>query len=574
MVNKNPLPCLVDPDQFYLRDMNLSECELTLLGEVSLAVTQLLQVEDILELALRTFADQLDMDSVMIYLEDPMTGRYELRASRGVTSEQAREIERRRAAGHDITQEVISSGEGCLVEDMAADERFHGIWEPLVYRSYVKIPLVSRGKPNGVLGLVTQEGERLTVRDVEFLKVVGQVIGIGLDNAGLLAKAKQRESRAKSLYQMGVKISPSLSIGNVLEIVAYSIREIMEADLSLVCLVEGDPPEMAMEAISGRRTSSLPSFGEFFGDQSPWRELLNGQSIQMHGAAVQQSSLYEESFIRREGVESLLAAPLIRAGVFQGLIVLMHRTAHLYPQDDIRMLDRLAHQVGLSIENVGLYQQLHHMGALEERDRLARELHDKISQTLGYLKVKTCLTQDLLADGEVKKAQEGLQQIRKVSEILYTDVREEIFNLRESVDQQKGFFESLQDYLANYHTFYGLHVELVVESECVLEIPEQVSCQLMRIIQEALSNVRKHAQASKVLISCSKREDQMLVEVADDGQGFLVEEMMDQAQGNYGLQIMRERVEGIGGALSLSSRPGSGTRVKIRCPLTGHGWRS
>jgi len=574
MVNKNPLPCLLDPDQFYLRDMNLSECELTLLGEVSLAVTQLLQVEDILELALRTFADQLDMDSVMIYLEDPMTGRYELRASRGVTSEQAREIERRRAAGHDITQEVISSGEGCLVEDMAADERFHGIWEPLVYRSYVKIPLVSRGKPNGVLGLVTQEGERLTVRDVEFLKVVGQVIGIGLDNAGLLAKAKQRESRAKSLYQLGVKISPSLSIGNVLEIVAYSIREIMEADLSLVCLVEGDPPEMAMEAISGRRTSSLPSFGEFFGDQSPWRELLNGQSIQMHGAAVQQSSLYEESFIRREGVESLLAAPLIRAGVFQGLIVLMHRTAHLYPQEDIRMLDRLAHQVGLSIENVGLYQQLHHMGALEERDRLARELHDKISQTLGYLKVKTCLTQDLLADGEVKKAQEGLQQIRKVSEILYTDVREEIFNLRESADQQKGFFESLQDYLANYHTFYGLHVELVVESECVLEIPEQVSCQLMRIIQEALSNVRKHAQASKVLISCSKREDQMLVEVADDGQGFLVEEMMDQAQGNYGLQIMRERVEGIGGALSLSSRPGSGTRVKIRCPLTGHGWRS
>jgi signal transduction histidine kinase len=574
MVNKNPLPCLLDPDQFYLREMNLSECELTLLGEVSLAVTQLLQVEDILELALRTFADQLDMDSVMIYLEDPLTGRYELRASRGITPEQEREIERRRAAGHDITQEVISSGEGCLVEDMAADARFHGIWEPLVYRSYVKIPLVSRGKPNGVLGLVTQEGERLTVRDVEFLKVVGQVIGIGLDNTGLLAKAKQRENRAKSLYQMGVKISPSLSIGNVLEIVAYSVREIMEADLSLVCLVEGDPPEMAMEAISGRRTSSLPSFGEFFGDQSLWRELLDGQAVQMHGAAVQQSSLDEESFIRREGVESLLAAPLIRAGVFQGLIVLMHRTAHHYSQDDIRMLDRLAHQVGLSIENVGLYQQLHHMGALEERDRLARELHDKISQTLGYLKVKTCLTQDLLADGEVKKAQEGLQQIRKVSEILYTDVREEIFNLRESADQQKGFFESLQDYLANYHTFYGLQVELVVESECVLEIPEQISCQLMRIIQEALSNVRKHAQASKVLISCSKREDQMLVEVADDGQGFQVEELMDQPQGNYGLQIMRERVEGVGGALSINSQPGSGTRVVIRCPLTDHRWRS
>lgn len=107
----------------------------------------------------------------------------------------------------------------------------------------------------------------------------------------------------------------------------------------------------------------------------------------------------------------------------------------------------------------------------------------------------------------------------------------------------------------------------MIENECCLDIPEQVSCQLLRIIQEALSNVRKHAQARKVLLICSRVEDQMLVEIEDDGRGFPLESMEGKNRDSYGLQIMRERAESIGGRLAIDSRVGKGTRVEVYCPL-------
>ena len=567
MVDNDHICSLAEMNRVHLGEMGLSESELTLLSEVGLAVTQLLEVEDILNLALRTFTESLGMDSVMIYLQEPLSGRYELRASRGINPEQKREIEKRRLGGQDITQQVIASGDVFFVKDMADDQRFSGVWNPLAYRSYVKLPLLSRGGTSGVLGLVTPVGQILDPREVEYLKVIGRVIGIGLENAALLAEAKESERRAKSLYQLGMDISSSLSLTHVLETVADSIRNLMEADLSAVALVEGDQPTLAMEAISGRRTSCLPGFSEISPAQFPWKDLLAGRSIQIHAHEGEQSPLYDDKFIQCEGVQSLLAVPLIRAESFLGLAVLMYRSPHAFAQQDVQMLERLTHQVVLSIENAQLYHQLHHLAVLEERDRLARELHDNLSQTLGYLKVKTCMTEDLLTAGRVEKARESLQQLKKVSDLLYTDVREEIFNLRADFRSQQGFFVTLQKYLSTYRTHYGLHVDLVIENECWLDIPELVSCQLLRIIQEALSNVRKHAQARKVLISCSRVEDQVLVEIEDDGQGFNLENLTEKVQDSYGLQIMQERAESIGGRIGLDSRVGRGTRVEVYCPL-------
>ena len=569
MVDEGHISSFADLNRVHLSEMELSESELTLLGEVGLAVTQLLEVEDILDLALRTFADSRGMDSVMIYLQDPSTDRYELRASRGISPDQMREIENRRLGGQDITQQVIASGDVFFVKDMASDQRFSGVWNQLAYRSYVKLPLPSRGGTSGVLGLVTPVGQILGPREVEYLKVIGRVIGIGLENAGLLTEAKRSEKRAKSLYQLGMNISSSLSLTHVLETVVDSIRNLMEADLSTVALVEGDKPKLSVEAISGRRTGCLPSFAEVSPDKFPWKDLLAGRSIQIHDRDGGHFRLYEDKFIQCEGVQSLLAVPLVRAGTLLGLAVLMYRSSQIFARQDIQMLDRLTYQIVLSIENAQLYHQLHHLAVLEERDRLARELHDNLSQTLGYLKVKTCMAEDLLTAGEVEKARDSLQQLKKVSDLLYTDVREEIFNLRADFRSQRGFFETLQKYLATYNTHYGLQVDLVVENECRLDIPDRVSCQLLRIIQEALSNVRKHARARKVLLSCSRVEDQILVEIEDDGQGFDLANLQDKVQDSYGLQIMQERAESIGGRLGLDSQLGRGTRVEVYCPLAG-----
>ena len=559
--NLKPTPAV------HLPNMNLSERELTLLNEVGLAATQLLDIEEILALALDTFLDKLGMAVVMIYLRDPQSGRYTLRASHGILQEQKDEIERRRRSGHDITQQVVETGQHVFVPDMSADNRFEGLWDHLEGRSYVKLPLISRGTVVGVLGLVTPEKQPLTTRSVEFLKAIGREIGIALDNATLLADTRLREQHAMTLYRLGMKISASLSLNSVLESVAEASRELMGADIGLVGLVDAELQEVVIEGISGKRTNTLPGFRKASLDQSPWKEMAAGETIKFYFHDADRPILHQDKFITDEGVQSFLAVPLMRGSTFLGLVEVMYRNPRLFLQSDVDLVSRLVPQVVLSIENAQLYHQLHHMAALEERDRLARELHDNLSQRLAYLKIKASITDELLASGKIDKAKESLLELKKVSQLLYTDVREEIFNLRTVVRAQMGFFATLQEYLADYRTHYGLRVDLVVENECLTDFSPQVSGQLLRIIQEALTNVRKHSTASKVLLHCSQGGDQMCVHIEDDGQGFHLSEGIEENGQHFGLQIMKERAESISGSLVLDSKPGEGTRVVVCVPV-------
>ncbi|MFN2234838.1 MAG: GAF domain-containing protein [Anaerolineales bacterium] len=550
----------------YLDEMDLSERELTLLNEVGLAATQLLDVEEILDLALDTLIQKLGMSVAMIYLLDPKSGRYTLRASYGISQEQKDEIERRRDSGQDITQQVVDTGLAIFVPDMSADSRFKGVWDDLDDRSYVKLALKSRGTVVGVLGLLTYEKQPLSPHSVEFLKAIGREIGIAIDNAILLTETKRREQQAITLYKLGMMISGSLSLSSVLESVAEASRELMQADIGLIGLVDLELQEVVLEAISGNCTKTLPGHQKILLDQPPWSDLAAGEPIQSSDYDQGWTILHDSKFIRNESVQSFLAVPLLRGNSLLGLVEVMYRKPCQLLPNDIHLLSRLANQVVLSIENARLYQQLHHLAALEERDRLARELHDHLSQGLGYLKIKSTITEDLMASGQIEKAQESLKELKKVSQYLYVDVREQIFNLRTIAQPRQGFFSSLQEYLADYRTHYGLRVDLILENECLDEFSSHVSSQLMRIIQEALTNVRRHSNASEVLIQCGQEEGQVCMCIEDNGRGFNPDQVIKEDSQHYGLKIMGERAESVGGSLEFDSQPGAGTRIILRVP--------
>ena len=546
--------------------MSLTERELTILNDLGLGATQLLDVEDILALAVDTLLYKIGMAVVMIYLQDPVSGRYTLRASHGISQDQKAEIERRRKAGYDITQQVVDTGEAVFIPDMVVDPRFEGVWDNRDGRSYVKLPLVSRGTVVGVLGLVTREKQPLTTRSVEFLRAIGREVGIAIDNATLLADTRQREQQAVTLYNLGMKISSSLSLCSVLESVADASRELMGADIGLVGLVDLETLEVVLEAIAGSRTNTLPGYMKNTFSQRLWDSLASGQPILSSDPGPSQPKLHQGEFLEKEGVQSFLTVPLIRGTTFLGLIEVLYRKPRQFSQGDVALVRRLAYQVVLSIENAQLYRQLHHVAALEERDRLARELHDNLSQGLGYLKIKSTIIEDLLSSGQIEKTKDNLQELKKVCQLLYVDVREQIFNLRTVVEERMGFFSTLQEYLADYRTHYGLRVDLVIDNECLVQISPQVSGQLLRIIQEALTNVRKHSDAGQVLLHCSQGGEQMCVRIEDDGKGFHLNNGLQGNGQHYGLQIMKERAESVGGSLELDSKPGEGTRVVVFVP--------
>jgi nitrate/nitrite-specific signal transduction histidine kinase len=548
-------------------EMEHRERELAIMNEVGLAATQLLELPKILEFALDTMIDRLGMADARLFLYDEETGRYTMRAGRGVSQAQNEEIERRRQAGWDITQEVVDTGQAVFVPHMVTDDRLHGVWDHLQDRSYLNMPLLTRGTVIGTLGMVTPVGRILTAREVEFLIAVGREIGIAIDNALLLAKAQQSEKQAIALYELGTKISATLALDNAIYAVAQAARELMDAEISLVGLMDEDNQKVTLNAAIGVQADKLVGMAMVRRGEPLWVSLMEEQHVILEASHTDQLSPFIRDLFKKEQITSMLLVPLHRADKFMGLIEVMTRQPRRYTPRNAQLLSRLAQKVTVSLENAQLYRQLRYMAALEERDRLAREMHDRLSQGLGYLKIRATIADDLLSGGQLEGARESLLELKRASQMLYTDVREEIFNLRTTITDHLGFFATLEDYLADYKTHYGLEVELEMDDECYLDVSPEAAGQLLRIIQEALSNVRRHSGAGNATIRCFVgRDGQIRISIEDHGQGFLPDQVHSEAGQHIGLQIMRERAESIGGSLELDSQPGQGTRVNVQIP--------
>lgn len=207
------------------------------------------------------------------------------------------------------------------------------------------------------------------------------------------------------------------------------------------------------------------------------------------------------------------------------------------------------------------------LATLEERDRIAREMHDSLSQVLGYIRLATTVTEERLDRGDIPAAREELREMRQASRDAYEDVRQGILALRSSGTLRKGFLAALEEFLGSYRVQTKLEVELAAANGEAVGLSEAAQVQLLRVVQEALANVWKHARAHRVEIQIERDNGLLRVSVADDGCGFDPAETASNGH-RYGLRIMKERVESIGGALEVVSRPGSGTRVIVEAPAT------
>jgi signal transduction histidine kinase len=210
-----------------------------------------------------------------------------------------------------------------------------------------------------------------------------------------------------------------------------------------------------------------------------------------------------------------------------------------------------------------LFEQVRRLAILEERDRLAREMHDSLGQVLGFVNLKTKVAEDLIARGRPADAGGELTQMRGAVQDAYEEVRQAILSLRTTPHGQ-GVVASLREYAGRLREQSGLDVR--VESSDGIDLAPAVEAQVIRIVQEALTNVRKHADAHGVVVRFGRDGPDVLVAITDDGRGFDLA-AVEAAKGmHFGLLTMRERAESIGGMLRVRSAPGQGTAVELRIP--------
>jgi signal transduction histidine kinase len=277
---------------------------------------------------------------------------------------------------------------------------------------------------------------------------------------------------------------------------------------------------------------------------------------------------------RRFGFQSAACVPLHVKGRAIGVLTVHGRDKHHFDDKDVDLLTTVADQLATAIENARLYaemearvealsQELQYMAVVEERERLGREIHDGLAQTLSLLSMQVGQSRSLLLGGNVKACMAELREMSRVIDAGYEEVREAITNLRLAAPKGARFADWLQEYVYEFGLRHDLSTELLISprrSPLVL-LPHQ-EVHLTRIIQEALNNVRKHAQASHVQMALIPNGYKLTLRVEDDGLGFDVERVQSQ-RGRYGLSTMRERAELLGGELHIQSAPGLGTMITV-----------
>jgi len=269
-----------------------------------------------------------------------------------------------------------------------------------------------------------------------------------------------------------------------------------------------------------------------------------------------------------EGEHRLLsaaAAPLLSEGETLGAIFLGAKRRRALNERHAELLRTIAHQTALAIRNAQLYNRLGQMAILEERYRLSREIHDGLAQTLGYLGLQAERLEALIASGRAQAALQEVSELRRTVRAAYVDVREAIDGLRLSVEQPGQLAARLRSYVSEFSRQSGIAADFEAWPDD-LSVDPSIGLQLLRIAQEALTNVRKHALATQVYVRLSRSDKELELSVTDNGLGF-PPSPQPESHRSYGLVSMRERAQSLGGNLAVATRPGQGTRIIVTVPL-------
>lgn len=262
----------------------------------------------------------------------------------------------------------------------------------------------------------------------------------------------------------------------------------------------------------------------------------------------------------------LLAVPIhSKVGVF-GNLYLADEAGKEFSAREEETLVRFGALSAVAIENARLHQQVKALAITEERERIAREMHDSLAQVLGYVNTKVQAAKILLKTEQVEKASAQLDQMAAASREAYADVREGILSLRTSLEPDRTLSDTLREYLDVWERQSGIRARLDVDGMQEGSLSDLAEVHLLRIVQEALTNVRKHADANSVQVTMARSGRDVVTTIADNGRGFMPEGRGSLGVPKFGMSTMRERAESLGGSFGISSSPDEGTSVQIVLP--------
>lgn len=396
-----------------------------------------------------------------------------------------------------------------------------------------------------------------------------------------ITESKQAEVRLEErvqqyMHELSILLQVSQSVASTLELEPL-LRTILEqvksvVDYNDIALLQLEEEHLSVLAFRGEH--SLTQMERLL--QNLEHSLLYPQFLQgrtpiiiddVQASHPSFAQFYRE--LKDESAQKLLAQirswmsiPLMAGDRVVGFLTLNHQLPHFYTQHHADLVFALANQIASALENARLYEQAQTLAAIQERQRLASELHDTVSQELYSISLGAQNALEILDSEASHEARASIEHVIRRAAAAIIEMRTLIFELSSETLGSDGLIVALTRHVEMLQTAYQLSIETSLREEP--DIPLVSKHVLYRVAQEALHNVIKHAYASKVDLRLTLEKFTLVLEVHDNGRGF---DPAGHFPNHFGLLSMRERVKSIHGTISIASTPGQGTLVCVRLPL-------
>ena len=532
-----------------------------ILNEIASVVSQSLDLNEVLSSALEMALQAVNLETGGIYLLEKDLQELTIAVQKGFSPEIISAINHLKI-GEGFSGEVVKSGEPIVINDIGNDSRLsRSIVKKEGYKSLAVVPLCSKGQTLGTLFLISREVRDFDDDEITLLISAGQQIGVAVDNASLFRAEQRRSEQFRVISEVGRQITSLIDIDQMLDQVVHLIHKTFGYEHVHIATIEDD---YAVYQFGSGRLWENPDFQFSPARLKIGKEGITGR-VASTGETVYLPDVREDpAYVEMVGSKTLseVTVPIKVKGKVIGILDAQSERVNAFDESDLVVLQSLADQTAVAIENAQLYKQAQQLAVIKERNRLARELHDSVTQALYGITLHAEAAYRQLKADQAELANDQLAELRNTAQEALREMRLLIFELRPSVVELQGLVPALRARLEAVEERAGMGVEFNVEGN--LDLNDKTQDGLYRIAQEALNNALKHAKANHIILNIKANLSKVVLEIIDDGIGFDPDNAVE--GGGLGLDGMIERAELMGGKLTLNSKPDAGTTIRIEVP--------
>jgi PAS domain S-box-containing protein len=437
--------------------------------------------------------------------------------------------------------------------------------------------LSSKGKVLGTFCMYYREARSPTPQDLGLIELATYLVRVAIerDRAEEALRASEQVARGQaealtySLDVLATAPAPDKFLGQMLS----TIGRLLDAQSVILWLLDESNDSLVLRAwAEGTNFAKLDSEHPFIKNPSSWKEDPGLRELFFAGVPVVCEDVEHDPYTSSElreylksgGTKKFLRIPTLVGGQVKGFIGIRHGETSPYRPEEIELAQALAHQAMLAIQLNESAERSRQAAILEERNRMARDIHDTLAQGFTGVIVQLEALEDAIVCCRRKEANEHLHRAAELARRSLNEARRSVHALRPQALEGRNFWDALKGVIKNTTAGTALHTTFTLRGK-TRHLPLVWQENLLRIGQEALTNTLKYAHSRNFETSLTFNSKELRLLLRDDGDGFKVKERHD----GFGLAGMRERVEQMGGTLKISSARGKGTKVLVTLPYNG-----